>query len=236
MLHIWELGLNKSPIEKSLLLLAYAYPEYNLQEIAAFSIGDRDARLLNIREKLFGQVLQNSAVCPQCGQKIEWETALDSLRLQEIRETGGNKRIDLTFGEHQISFRLPNSADILHLMTDDGSDIQANALMGRCIINTPSQFKHVENFPEDLKDTIVQKMEESDPQADVVMNISCPECRHSWNMVFDIMHYLWLEINECVIKLIQDIYLLAGNFGWAENDILDMSRFRRNMYINMINS
>ena len=52
LLSFWEKGLNKPIIEKSLFLLGWAYPNYDTNEIVSFSIGDRDSRLLHIRENL----------------------------------------------------------------------------------------------------------------------------------------------------------------------------------------
>jgi hypothetical protein len=236
LLSIWEKGLNKSLIEKSLLLLACAYPNFDHNEIAFFSIGDRDSRLLHIRENLFGPILQNATNCPECGQKIEWETPIDTIKLQPLNEEKDKKPIDLIFNEYQISFRLPNSVDVMEILASDKIDSITNQLISKCIIKSTLTSQIIEDFPEDLINTIIRKMEENDPQADIVMKILCPECEHEWNITFDIMQYLWIEINERAIKLIQDIYLLASNFGWSENDILDMDRFRRNLYINMINA
>ncbi len=234
LLSIWEFGLNHSLIETNLYLISCAYSEYNSHQIAFFSIGERDARLLHIREKLFGTVFQNTSNCTACGQKMEWETPIDVLKLQTIKNEVRVTPIDLVHNEQQISFRLPNSFDIIETINQSNNEGQVDQLIQKCIIDTNLTKEKQDDISEELKNKLLQKMEEKDPQANIVVNLSCSECNNEWNATFDIMQYLWTEINEWAIRLMQDIYLLAKNFNWTEDAILGMSRFRRNLYINMI--
>lgn len=234
LLTIWEFGTKHSVIETSLFLLSYAYPEHDIPHIAAFSIGERDARLLHLRESLFGPVLQNTSDCTVCHQKMEWETSIDSLKLQPISETVPGL-MDLNYKEHHIELRLPNSLDILELNEQDSEDDQVSQLIEQCVVNSTLPQKQAKKMSKTLKHKIVQIMEDHDPQANVVMKLSCSECGNQWEATFDILQYLLKEINDWAIEMLQDVYTLAVNFGWSESDILDMSRFRRNLYLNMIN-
>jgi len=54
MLNVWEQGLNRSLLQRTLVLLVAAFPEMNPDTIAELSIGSRDAYLLLVRERLFG--------------------------------------------------------------------------------------------------------------------------------------------------------------------------------------
>ena len=53
MLNVWEQGLNRSMLQKALILLAAAFPEMRPDTLAELSIGSRDACLLLLRERLF---------------------------------------------------------------------------------------------------------------------------------------------------------------------------------------
>ncbi len=234
LLSVWEFGVHHSVIETSLFLLTYGYPSYNMNQIASFSIGERDARLLHIREKLFGTTLHNTSNCTACGQKMEWETDTALIKLQAISEEVKMELFDLSYKDYQIRLRLPNSQDILELLPDDNKTTQINSLVRKCIVETTLPQEQIESIPEELMNELVMKMEEKDPQANIVMNLSCAECKNEWGATFDIMQYLWTEINDWAIQLMQDVYLLASKFGWSEKDILNMSRFRRNLYLNMI--
>lgn len=236
LLLVWEkeAEAGRSLIEKSLALLEWAYPEYNPEQLASMPIGERDARLLQIREQLFGPALENTAFCPACGLKIEWETHIDSLKLLSLAEGKRPGPICLSHEGRQIYFRLPSSADMLELMAEEQSDISPDELIRRCVVRSDFPSMQKGEIPLELKRRIIAKMEENDPQADISIRLSCPNCGEDWALDFDIMHYLWMEIDDWAYRTIRDIGLLAYYFGWAENDILAMSRFRRNLYLNLL--
>jgi hypothetical protein len=54
LLTVWEQGQDKSLPERGLALLVAACPEYPKEALSKLSIGRRDARLLRLREWLFG--------------------------------------------------------------------------------------------------------------------------------------------------------------------------------------
>lgn len=235
LLLFWEKAFHQPLIERCLLLLAAAYPDCDLQKAASLSIGNRDARLVELREKLFGPVLRNTANCPACDQRIEWETPVSAFKLQPVNGDVAERELELAYEGNPVVFRLPNSRDVLEVLKVDDDNLKADLLVRKCILETALPVKQMETVPEELRRAITQKMAEQDPQADITLNIQCPECNYRWTLVFDIMQYLWTEINDRTVKLLQDIYLLANTFGWSERSILDMSRFRRNLYVNMIN-
>jgi hypothetical protein len=52
--------------------------------------------------------------------------------------------------------------------------------------------------------------------------------------MFDIVPYLWTEINAWAMRLLREIHSLATAYGWREADILAMSAVRRHWYLEMI--
>lgn len=234
LLTFWEVGLTKPLIERSLLLVSLSHTAHDLSQIAAMPIGERDAHLLELREELFGPVLNNTTNCPQCKQKMEWEMTVDELKV--LPSPAIQLDNSLEYDGNLIRFRLPNSTDIMEVTALGKGISKEEALLRKCIEqgSLPPPLSH--EMPEALKYALVHKMEACDPQSDITMAISCPECGYTWNMTFDIMSYLWAEIDEWATNLIQDVYVLAKNFGWSENDILEMGSFRRNLYINMLNA
>jgi hypothetical protein len=234
LLAFWESGLNKSLIERSLLLVSLSHPAYEINQIAAMPIGKRDVHLLEIREKFFGPIFESTADCPKCSQKTEWEMNIDTLMALPSSSLDNQLSHSLEYNGNHIKFRLPNSTDIIEVMAPGKGISKEEELLRRCIEpdSLPSAFSH--ELPEDLISAIAQKIEVLDPQADMTIAISCPECGHNWEMTFDIMSYLWAELDDWATNLMHDIYLLAKNFGWSENDILEMGSFRRGLYIKMV--
>ena len=73
LLDAWEQGLGNPPLLRALGLLAATNPEVSPDDLPRLSIGQRDRRLLELRERLFGPELNNTALCPACGERIEWQ-------------------------------------------------------------------------------------------------------------------------------------------------------------------
>src|SRR5436190_1059028 len=84
LLRIWEEGLDSPLLEKTLRLLAGSCAVSEHIDVSRLSIGERDARLLLIREWMFGKRLQNIANCPACAAITEWETNAQDLHLQPL--------------------------------------------------------------------------------------------------------------------------------------------------------
>ncbi len=234
LLSAWESGMNESILQKSLHLLSWTYPELDTREIALWSIGQRDARLLELREALFGKSLDNQVNCPDCNETSEWTMLTKDLKVQPSHNNTPIK-IDLVHHEEQLCFRLPNSEDILYLMAQNPAVSGTDELIKMCIIDSNLPAWKDDQIPDDLKDAIMSEMEKADPQANIELQLNCPECNHQWLVQFDIMSYLWGEINHWAYRIIQDVGLLAYHFGWSEKDILAMPPFRRELYLQMIN-
>src|SRR5438067_5829043 len=82
LLDVWERGLNQSLAGRALTLLAAGWPEMEPQALASLSIGERDARLLTLREWTFGSKLASRVVCSSCSESLEVNFETASLRVQ----------------------------------------------------------------------------------------------------------------------------------------------------------
>ena len=71
LLEVWERGYGQRPADRALAALSAAWPDMSQGELAALSIGRRDAMLLTLRESVFGPRLFGLTVCPTCGERLE---------------------------------------------------------------------------------------------------------------------------------------------------------------------
>jgi hypothetical protein len=237
LLELWDTTSGKSMLEKSLRLLSKVYSTDNIDQVARLSIGERDARLLEIREWLFGKTLRNKANCQNCSETIEWESNSNAMHLQDFPEYFSLKNHELEKDSYYIKFRLLNSADLLNLTSIEHlTENSYKKVISKCILSATkdNQEYDINNLPESVWEALNDRMSEEDPQADIRMQLVCPNCNHSWEMNFDIGSYLWSEINVWAKKILEEVYLLAGFFRWSEKDILNMSSNRRRLYIDMI--
>ena len=110
-LEIWEWGQDKHPVDRALCLLALTEPELTIEQIASLTIGQRNRRLLSLREKILGPKLDGLANCPKCHTALEFSVDVDSL-LQP--EPSAN---EYTFNVEgfDVTLHLPNSWDIVKL-------------------------------------------------------------------------------------------------------------------------
>jgi hypothetical protein len=237
LLQIWDEGTGMSLLEKTLLLLGRACEVEDWKQLGKLSIGNRDARLLQLREWMFGFKLKNLTKCPACSEMVEWETNTDELHLQPVNKDIAVETFTLVHDGFTIQFRLPDSYDISKFIAEQQLSPGINQLLSECIIDImgADNEKHT---PAALTPATWQTLEEhmssQDPQADINMQIVCPFCQHNWNAVFDIMSFLWTEISNWAKHIMQEVALIARAFSWSEKDILAMSPQRRRLYIQMI--
>ena len=238
LLLVWEQVNSYSLLQKTLLLLEMVNPDSEPADAALLSIGQRDTRLLQLRNSFFGSSLHNSIDCPDCNSKMEWDMNLQDLIVQAADNQENSAEHELIVDDLQVLFRLPNSRDILWILSDKGDDLKSYSLLEQCIleIKALNGNKQLKAVPENIINALGEKIPELDPAADIRMNITCPSCGYKWEAIFDIMSYLWSEIDNWAQKTLQEVYILASAFGWSEKDILNMDAGRRQVYIEMIRS
>jgi hypothetical protein len=236
LLKVWEDGNHFTSTGRSLRLLGVACSTTDLNEMADLSIGERDARLLQLREWMFGSRLMNKMNCPRCGEPVEWVTEVADVRLQAPQSGTSPKIFELAVDDLHIHFRLPNSHDLARAASDLSYSSDPRKLLSACIltVNNDQGDLSTKDLPEKVWDALEEQMESQDPQADISMAVSCPVCAHQWEAHFDIAGYLWTEIDSWARRIMHEVYLLARSFGWSEHDILMMSPRRRQLYIEML--
>src|SRR5687767_1415769 len=131
LLNTWEQGAGRTLPQKALLLLDAASVDGEPQDPALLSIGERDARLLQLREWMFGSQFLNIANCSNCGERIEWINNVADLRVpaSELPPVIFNMQVD----NYNIQFRLPNSYDVS--ATALQYSLNPKKLLAQCIIS-----------------------------------------------------------------------------------------------------
>jgi hypothetical protein len=234
LLNVWERGRCQSPVDRALSVLALGNSEAEPDDLAELTIGERDARLLELRGNVFGPRIAGRADCPACGQSIEMNFTVSEVQTvpaSEVPETWAAK-----FGKYEINFRLPNSNDLATLVPGDDIAIHKRCLILRCVLNATCSGQPVaaDQLPEDTVTALSERMSELDPQGDVQLALSCPQCSHRWHAPLDIASFVWSEIHAWAVRLLHDVHALALAYGWPESDILAMSPWRRQAYLELI--
>jgi hypothetical protein len=240
-LRVWERGRRQTSARRALLLLAAASPEISPGELAQLSVGQRDARLLTLREWMFGARIESVVGCPECSERLEL-----TFDVADIRATGEPENSPpgatylLQLDGYEMRFRPPNSDDLEAIVKCQSGDAARDELLARCALEirrgkTKDNAKSgVNQLPSKVVEALVERMAQVDPQANVQLSLNCPACRHAWAAVFDIASFLWSEIDDWAQRILREVHLLASAYGWHETDILEMSAERRGFYLEMI--
>jgi hypothetical protein len=202
-------------------------------------IGQRDALLMRLREKTFGPALTGLAACPHCGEQVEINFPLVEL-YAEGHEADSPFPLSeaqpqqMKANDFEISFRLPNSNDLKHLPVDP--DAARLALLQTCVVaaHHDGQVINASDLSQEAVQALMKQMDQVDPLANIHLPLSCPACNHSWDVLFDIVSFFWSEINAWAQRFLREIHILASAYGWREADILSMSAWRRQRYLELI--
>jgi uncharacterized protein (UPF0212 family) len=237
LLDAWERGLTESGVDRALTLLATASPDESREALASLPIGERDRRLLRIRESFFGKRVACIAQCPQCQERIESIFDIDQIRVPESAEASLPMH-RLEIDAYTLSFRLPNSVDLGALRGPIDLQRARAKLLGRCITSVECDSRAVEldDVPEKIVEAVIERMDAIDQQASIRLGLECPACGHSWTSLFDIVSFFWGELHNWARRTLREIHQLARAYGWSETEILKLSAVRRSIYLQLSQS
>ena len=236
LLAVWERGWTQAPLHRALTLLAAASPETSPDELAQWSIGRRDASLLKLREWAFGSRLACMASCPECGERLELAFDTRDIRVGEDPDPLEAKGpLSLNQDGYEIRFRLPNSLDLAALSSDGELAQTRSQLLERCLLSVEQHGKTIaaNELSDEVLEAVTARMLEADPQGDVQLALTCPACSHRWQVTFDILSFFWNEINVWAQRILREVHILASVYGWRETDVLALSPWRRQVYLQM---
>ena len=229
---VWERGAGQHWVDRALILLSAAYPELQRAELAALTVGERDARLLALHERLFGGALKSLAECPSCRTRLEF--SIDTKDLRGSFVTGGNAAPTELLSEGiRLMFRPLSSQDLqAATLCADVTDAR-RVLMERCILDAQRDGERLgaADLPEGCIEDLASSVAALDGGADMLLDLECVSCRHAWRITLDIVTFLWAEISSLAKRYLNEVHTLAWAYGWREADILAMSPVRRRFYL-----
>lgn len=232
MLRAWEAGRDRYPAERALLLLALACPTIPPNDLRDLTVGQRNSRLLMLRQITLGSLLQCFVKCPHCSEALEFSIDIEALRQPETTA----REFALSLDDFDVSFRLPNSLDLVTIASCADVETGHHFLLERCVesVQRNDQPVAVTALSEQVILAVAQSMVEHDPQAEMRLAMLCDACQHSWSTIFDIVSFFWTEIEAQAKRLLREVHILAKAYGWREADILALSSARRQCYLELV--
>jgi hypothetical protein len=232
MLGAWEHGAGEGAVQRGLILLALADPGVDPRALAALNIGERDRRLLALRESCFGPRMTGLLSCPVCREELEIELATTALRAAAPAQVG-----DLTVrsDDYELRLRLPDSGDLLACAGMAAPDA-ARLLQRASILSATLGGENIDadTLPPHLVSAAGERLRELDPLADLRFDFTCASCGHRWQTLFDIVPFLWQELDGWAARTLREVHALASAYGWSENAILSLTPTRRQHYLRIL--
>ena len=240
LLTVWERGWNRPPAERALILLRSAFPDALPAALGQLTVGQRDLCLLKLREMTFGTKLTGTAICPECNEPVELDFDSRDMSgagsgLPDFQDevNAGNELLMVLPG-WEIRFRLPTGTDMTSLSADTPQ--AQSKLLEACLLGARHEDRTVQaaDLPEEVVTALSERMAREDPYLNISLAVNCPVCGHEWQMIFDIVSYFMSEIHFWAMRMLREVHRLASAYGWSEADILAMSAWRRQRYLEMI--
>ena len=194
-------------------------------------VGDRDYLMLQLRRMTLGDQFQAVFTCPACDAKMDISFPADNVPIERRPQTVVSYTLHLSVPEqegHTIRFRLPTGGDQEAVLGMD-SQVAVEALFNRCIIDDGG----VPLSPEERR-AVIDAMDRLAPQCEVELDLTCPECSHTFLALFDITTFFFHEMRIQENQLLREVHLLAWYYHWSEADILRLRRDRRRAYLGLL--
>jgi len=178
------------------------------------------------------------AACPACREKLE--LTLDVRNLLALADGTDAAELSLTHEDLSVTFRIPTTADVMAAESEEDVNSARSLILERCLLSavrTGEQADVVSDcslLPAEVVSGIAALMAEADPLADIQLKIECPSCEHGWRAAFDIVSFLWTEIEAWAGRILSEVHILARAYGWREQEILALSATRRQFYLEMV--
>jgi len=175
------------------------------------------------------------ADCPACRERLEFSTKTSQMRIVELQEPAVAE-YQVQVGEWELRYRLPNSWDLATIVGMKDYERAARRLRQRCLLRAKRQGSEVgyEDLPSEAIGAMVESIAAGDPQAEILLDLNCPACGHNWQVMLDIVWFIWKEVSAKAQRILQEVHVLARYYGWREADILSMSTVRRQYYLSLV--
>lgn len=233
-LDLWERAMPKPPRERRRELLAFSGLS------GAFSadqleIGRANAQLLHLHLSMFGPQLACQTACPRCDAALELDLDVEELLAREPAQPA--KPMQLQVGEWEVFFRLPTEGDVDAVHGESDLSAAQDMLLRRCVTGCRcgAEEASISSAPTEVRAHIGARMEESDPFAVLDFELRCASCGHVWSSGLEVDVFVYTRLNAWAHRIVRDVHTLANAYGWSERTITEMSPWKRQLYLDLVN-
>ena len=239
MLEAWERGLGASRQDAALAVLALAQPERTADEWARLPLGERNAKLLELRAASLGRRLDGFMHCENCGAKLQF--TLDALELARgLRAQIGAPARSVA----GCRLRPANTLDLLAAARAGGEAEARATLIARTLRlddwasdddgDVSAARSWLDRQPPEIVDSLTQAFDSVNAAAEIRIQFRCADCGGDAAVDVDAANFLLDELSRAIRQLLEDVHDLARSYGWSEHAILAMSAARRSAHLELL--
>lgn len=206
------------------------------------SVGDRETLLLHLRKATLGDRLHCVLDCPgkDCGKKMDVRLTVTDLLVAPQAQAPPplhQGAFDTDEGLVHAWFRVPTGEDQEATASVALADpAGAVALMAKRCLDVPQEegFLPSDRWgPRALAD-LSARLAELDPQAEITLDLQCPECKTEFGALFDPGPFFVAEVAGRAADLYREVHLLALHYHWSPSEILAMPREKRRIFLDLL--
>lgn len=230
-LDLWERAEPLDPVGRALALAAAVDPPVTPDEVAALPLGRRDARLLRLRAGLAGPTLDATAVCPECGEQLEFAADCGMLLAEQGATVSPVRSQGVT-----VTWRPPDSRDVRAASACPDAAAAERVLLERCVEEALGPDGHLppHRLPTAVRAAMLAEMARVDPLAEVLIELVCPVCEAGFVADLDVAGFVWAEVRARATRLLGEVDALARAYGWTEPEVLALGEQRRAAYLRLL--
>ena len=196
----------------------------------SLSVGDREAILLHLRRATLGDRLPCVLQCPEaaCGEKMDLNLRVGDFLLPPYPRWEPEYEEEIVQGGPAVRFRLPTGGDLEAVEPFARLDPAAagQLLLRRCAGDAP--------LPPGVAEALPARMAELDPQAEILLDVSCPACGHAFQALLDVAQHLLRELAGAPGRLDREVHVLAFHYHWSPRDILALTPRKRRVFLDLL--
>jgi hypothetical protein len=229
LLTAWDSSCALPEQEAVLSLLALAWPERSMGELARLPLGERNALLLELHDAMFGSRMDGFAICPDCGAELEL-TADPRALARGLRSEPADASEEIA----GYSMRPLNSLDLLASGNATSEEEARRILLARSLGLEEHELERLGESAASLAERFEDVFARMNAGAEIRVRLECAACRNRSVLDLDIARYLLREVAAAGRRLMGEIHELASAHGWSEAAIAGMSPARRAVYLEML--
>ena len=210
------------------------------EAVRSLTVGDREALLLHLRRLTIGERMSCIVNCPdrECGKRMDLELNVSDLLVPPYQHTKDQYETGVNDNGivYQVHFRLPTGADqeTAARLARDNAPAAADLVLRRCVERVTIAGEPIDECPLVVIQQLPAIMAALDPQAEVILRLTCPVCGHAFSALFDVATYFFQEVAGRMRHLYREVHLLALHYHWSEAEIMAMTARKRRLYLDLL--